>query len=164
MVKEKRLNFLFLMETKSNKIKMEVIRGQLGYAGMFVVDPVGKSGGLALLWREVDELEIQNYSRRHINAIVTNLTTGVQWKLTRFYGHPEWNKRTESWDLLQHLESYYPKAWLCIGDFNEIVEQSEKWGANPRREGQMELFRYALEKCNLSDLGYSGARFTWTNC
>ena len=164
MVKEKRPNFLFLMETKRSKIKMEVIRSQLGYAGMFVVDPVGKSGGLALLWREVNELEIQNYSRRHINAIVTNLTTGVQWKLTGFYGHPEWNKRKESWDLLQHLQSYSPIAWLCIGDINEILEQSEKWGANPRREGQMELFRSALEKCNLSDLGYSGAKFTWTNC
>jgi endonuclease/exonuclease/phosphatase family metal-dependent hydrolase len=164
LVKEKRPNFLFLMETKRNKIKMEVIRSQLGYAGMFVVDPVGKSGGLALLWRVVEEIEIQNYSRRHINAIVTNLTTGVQWKLTGFYGHPEWNKRKESWDLLQHLQSYSPMAWVCIGDFNEIVEQSEKWGANPRREGQMELFRLALEKCNLSDLGYTGPRFTWTNC
>ena len=66
------------MEIKRNKIKMEVILGQLGYAGLFVVDPVGKSGGLALLWREVEEIEIQNYSRRHINAIVTNSTTGVQ--------------------------------------------------------------------------------------
>ena len=27
----------------------------------------------------------------------------------------------------------------------------------------MELFRNALEVCNLSDLGYSGPRFTWTN-
>jgi endonuclease/exonuclease/phosphatase family metal-dependent hydrolase len=92
------------------------------------------------------------------------MTTGVQWKLTGFYGHPEWNKRKESWELLKHLQSYSPLAWLCIGDFNEIVDQSEKWGANPRREGQMELFRTALEQCNLSDLGYKGSRFTWTNC
>ena len=71
LVKEKRPNFLFLMETKGNKIKMEVIWGQLGYARLFVVDPVGKSSGLALLWREVEEIEIQNYSCHHINAIVT---------------------------------------------------------------------------------------------
>jgi hypothetical protein len=103
LVKEKRPNFLFLMETKRNKIKMEVIWGQLGYVGLFAVDPVGKSGRLALLWREVEEIEIQNYSRCHINAIVTNTTTGVQWKLTEFYDHLEWNKRKESWDLLQHL-------------------------------------------------------------
>ena len=28
----------------------------------------------------------------------------------------------------------------------------------------MELFRSILEKCNLSDLGYTGPRFMWTNC
>lgn len=28
----------------------------------------------------------------------------------------------------------------------------------------MELFWTALEHCNLSDLGYKGSRFTWTNC
>jgi hypothetical protein len=66
--------------------------------------------------------------------------------------------------LLKHLQSYSPLAWLCIGDFNEIVDQSEKWGANPRREGKMEIFRAALEHCNLSVLGYKGAKFTWTNC
>jgi hypothetical protein len=125
---------------------------------------VGKSGGLALLWRKVEEIKIQNYSRCHINAIVKNATMGVQWKLTRFYGHPEWNKRKESWKLLKHLQSYSPSAWLCIGDFNEIVDQSEKCGVNPQREGQKELFRTALKQCNLSDLGYKGSRFTWINC
>jgi hypothetical protein len=44
------------------------------------------------------------------------------------------------------------------------VDQSEKWGANPQREGQMEIFRTTLGQCNLSDLGYKGAKFTWTNC
>jgi hypothetical protein len=41
---------------------MEVIWGQLGYAGLFVVDLMGKSSRLALLWREAKEIEIQNYS------------------------------------------------------------------------------------------------------
>jgi hypothetical protein len=78
------------METKRNKIKMEVIRGQLGYAGLFVVDPMGKERRTSTYYGERSKkLEIQNYSRRHINAIVNNIPTGVQWKLTGFYGHPE---------------------------------------------------------------------------
>jgi hypothetical protein len=69
----------------------------------------------------------------------------------------------ESWALLKHLHNYSPTPWLCVGDFNEIVEQSEKkWGAL-RREGQMEGFRKALEVGQLGDLGYSGPRFTWSN-
>ena len=34
---------------------------KLGFEGLFVVEPRGKSGGLALLWKERNVLEIQNY-------------------------------------------------------------------------------------------------------
>jgi exonuclease III len=76
LVKEKRPNLVFLMETKLRKLKLESIRTKLAFENMFVVDCVGKSGGLALFWEEGWEVEVQNYSHRHINAIVRdqNLT------------------------------------------------------------------------------------------
>jgi hypothetical protein len=52
---------------------------------------------------------------------------------------------------------------MCIGDFNEIVEHSEKWGGVLRCDGQMEQFRAILEDCGLSDLGYLVPKYTWTN-
>jgi hypothetical protein len=70
MVKEKKPNFLFLMETISNKWRMEWIKVKLGFVSLLAVDPVGRSGGVALLWKEENEIKIQNYSRRHISAIV----------------------------------------------------------------------------------------------
>lgn len=57
------------------------------------MDCVGKSGGLALLWKEDVGLEIQNYSRRHIHAIVKNSIGGQSWKFIAFYGHPDASKR-----------------------------------------------------------------------
>ena len=50
MVKEKKPTLLFLMEIKNQQQKMEATRVKLGFDGLFVVDPVGRSGGLALLW------------------------------------------------------------------------------------------------------------------
>jgi hypothetical protein len=44
MVKEKKPIFLFLVETISNKRQMEWIRVKLGFAGLFAVDLVGRSG------------------------------------------------------------------------------------------------------------------------
>jgi hypothetical protein len=162
LAKENRARILFLMETKCSKVRIEMVRVKLGFTGAFTVDPVGRSGGLALLWKEEQEVEIQNFSRRHINAII--MEEGVQpWKLTGFYGHPEWAKRHEAWDLLSHLKSYLPDPWLVIGDFNEILEQSEKEGGIQRREAQMDLFRNTLENCQLSDLGFIGPKFTWVN-
>jgi hypothetical protein len=163
MVKEKKPTLLFLMETKSRQAKMEVLKVQLGFGGLFTVDPVGRSGGLALLWRDANELRIQNFTRRHINAEVRIPESDRWWYLTCFYGHPIPAKRHESWALLHHLHNFCPGAWMCVGDFNEIVEQTEKWGGAPRRDGQMEQFRAVLEDCGLSDLGFVGSKYTWTN-
>jgi hypothetical protein len=46
------------METKSRQKKLERIRCKLGFSNMFVVDCVGKGGGLALLWKEEMRMEI----------------------------------------------------------------------------------------------------------
>jgi exonuclease III len=163
MVKEKKPDILFLMETKCKKERLEGVRVRLGFQCLFVVEPVGLSGGLALLWSDQNLLEVQNYTRRHINAIVKGSTAKVPWKLTCFYGHPVTAKRHESWALLEHLKHFQPIPWVCIGDFNEILTQEEKTGAVLRKERQMDQFRDVLEACNLRDLGFIGARHTWTN-
>jgi hypothetical protein len=52
---------------------------------------------------------------------------------------------------------------MCVGDFNEILIQEEKMGAVLWKESQMDQFRSVLESCSLFDLGFNGARFTWSN-
>jgi hypothetical protein len=106
MVKEKHPNFVFLIETLCSKKRLEYIRVKLGFTGLFVVDPVGKSGGLALLWKDERTLEIYNYSRRHINATIQKGDGSAYWKFTGFYGHPVCARRQESWALLKHLKSH----------------------------------------------------------
>jgi hypothetical protein len=163
MVKERRPNFVFLMETLCQRKYMECLRYRLGFDNIFVVDPVGRSGGLALLWRTKENLEIYNYSRRHIHAVVKDDEGHPVWKLTGFYGHPDSSKRSESWDILRFLSSCQPYPWICVGDFNEIVDQEEKEGSLLRRESRMIGFREALEACHLGDLGFIGSQFTWSN-
>lgn len=53
----------------------------------------------------------------------------------------------------------YP--WLVLGDFNEILFNSEKEGGRPRTQRQMQLFHDALADCELADIGYVGDLFTW---
>ena len=124
---------------------------------------MGQSGGLALFW--VDDLivEIQNYSRCHINAIVESEGNGQTWKFTGFYSHLEVGHQAESWNLLGHLCSLDPIPWLCLGDFNEILVDEEKWGGGQKARWQMENFRQILATCHLEDLGYMGPDFTWCN-
>ncbi|KAJ0091668.1 hypothetical protein Patl1_14180 [Pistacia atlantica] len=54
-------------------------------------------------------------------------------------------------------------AWLCVGDFNEICHQYEKFGAADRPYRQMENFWEALIDCDLSEIPFNGDFFTWSN-
>ena len=96
------------METKSVKNKMDRIRVKLGCTGLFVVDLVGRSGRLALLWNDYDSIFIQNFSKWHIHAEVHSYDG--KWFLTGFYGHLEPMKRDKGWSLPKHLKNYFSKS------------------------------------------------------
>jgi polyhydroxyalkanoate synthesis regulator phasin len=163
MVKDKGPTLLFLIETKVKQKRLQGMRWKMGFEGVFVVDPVGRSGGLALFWKDSKEIEILNYLLRHIHAKVTLAGSNWSWKLTCFYGHPNRLYREESWNLLSHLSTGGLPEWLCIGDFNEISNWSEKVGGVLRNEAQMASFNSTLEGCRLQDMGFKGPKFTWRN-
>ena len=50
-----------------------------------------------------------------------------------------------------------------MGDFNEILTHDEKVGGRPRGDYLMNNFRNALEEGGLSDLGWEGDKYTWSN-
>ncbi len=88
--------------------------------------------GLALYWKSDCQVTFQNFSHRHINALVFSEEHDFHWTLTGFYRNPEVCKRRESWDLLQHLASLSTDSWMCCADFNEIMADSEKQGGARR--------------------------------
>ena len=81
--------------------------------------------------------------------------------ITRFYGNPETDRRSESWAKLKFLKNSSSLSWLVIGDFNEIIGLSEKEGGRIRPNRQMELFLEVINFCALRDLGLVGPKFTW---
>jgi hypothetical protein len=151
------------METKMMQNKVDFIRRKLGFDRCFVVDCKGRNGGLLLLWKLEVQLETQNYSCRHINAVMHKGSNELVWKITCFYGHPKAAKREEAWNLRRFLSRMDPIPWMCVGDFNEILVSSEKTSSSICPYHQMRAFQLALEDCNLSDLGFSGPKYTWCN-
>ena len=50
-----------------------------------------------------------------------------------------------------------------MGDFNDVINGSKKLGGNPVSLCRTIAYRDCMNFCNMIDLGYSGAIFTWTN-
>uniref|UniRef100_A0A2N9G0A2 Endonuclease/exonuclease/phosphatase domain-containing protein n=1 Tax=Fagus sylvatica TaxID=28930 RepID=A0A2N9G0A2_FAGSY len=126
-------------------------------------NPCTVRGGLAMLWSDQVELAISTYSRNHIDAGVAEKSTGKGFRLTGFYGNPKTHKHKESWALLKHLSSLSSEPWVCMGDFNEILDNSERWGWGSRPGWQIEDFRDVVVHFELHDLGFDGQPFTWRN-
>ncbi|XP_074377125.1 uncharacterized protein LOC141718646 [Apium graveolens] len=81
VVRQERPTFIFLCETLSRKSKLEYIRNKLGFEGLFVVDPRGRSEGLAMLWKDQDQIRIHSFSHYHIDVDVEMDGLG-SWHLT----------------------------------------------------------------------------------
>jgi hypothetical protein len=162
LVKHEVPQIVFLMETRLPIRKLEFIRVKLGMKGYFGVDRERFGGGLALLWDDSVDIQIQSYSKHHIDCWVDN-HTGESCRFTGFYGDPDTACRHHSWELLRRLKGMSNRMWLVMGDFNEITSSDEKQGKLFRCPSQMAAFREVLNDCSLTDLGFHGYEFTWTN-
>lgn len=63
---------------------------------------------------------------------------------------------------MQTLSGNSPLPWLLIGDFNNIIDSSEKMGLNPQPSWLIDGFRQVIEDYQLNDLGMEGYEFTWS--
>ncbi|KAL0405291.1 UNVERIFIED_CONTAM: hypothetical protein Slati_3843000 [Sesamum latifolium] len=106
----------------------------------FSVESIRKNGGLAILWDKNVEVQLQNFSRNHIDVSIRLDEKHDWWRFTGFYDEPETSKMEASWNLLLALRTQSRRPWLCTADFSEILNQSEKAGGPPRPLWQMQNF------------------------
>ncbi|XP_074346246.1 uncharacterized protein LOC141685021 [Apium graveolens] len=160
LLKDRKPDILFLSETIYAANKIEDIRIRFGFVQCFSVDRVGRSGGLAIMWKNHVNCQIFGYSRNHIDVHMLD-NNMVTWRLTYFYGYPERSKRRNSWDLLRQLAGMSQLPWLIVGDFNDLLYSSNKWGLVDHPQSLMDGFRQAVENNILTELELRGGRFTW---
>ncbi|XP_074358745.1 uncharacterized protein LOC141698038 [Apium graveolens] len=140
--------------------KMEWVRSRIGFQGMIVVEAKGRSEGLAMLWKDQDQVDLLSISDNHIDIAISE--NGVHtWRLTGFYGEPDRSKRRRTWELLKNLSRDSNLPWCTIGDMNNILSQSDKRGGAPYPQWLLEGFNKTVMEAGLTDLELYGHEFTW---
>lgn len=97
----------------------------MNFEGYVAVDVQGRSGGLALMWKNKEGCRVTKITRNYIDFEVTNEQIG-SWRYTGFYGFPERQRRYESWEMLRDLARKSTLPWCVIGDFNDMMFETEK--------------------------------------
>lgn len=163
-------DLVFFMETrlthKDKKAKSTLVLGPLNH--LFIVDcniSNGKrSGGLALIWNDVINVDIIQSNKNIIDMYITACNTNVSWYATGIYGFPYYSQKYLTCQIIENLSQTRDNSkWILFGDFNLILNSSEKLGGNNIDHNHTNMFNETLNKCDLRDLGFFGTKFTWAN-
>ena len=119
---------VFLCETKKSARAMEKLKWSLGFQSGVAVDCKGRSGGLALWWREHIHVKVRPWCQYFMDAEL--VCEGKTFRITGFYGEPRTELRKKSWDAIRYLRAQDDLSWLCVGDFNEALFYTDQIGGN----------------------------------
>ncbi|KAL5555276.1 hypothetical protein UlMin_037512 [Ulmus minor] len=156
-------DIVLLLESKLFSTQIPGLARKLGFSNFYGVDRIGLNGGLVLFWRDHVVVKINSAARFYIDAFISSSDI-IPWRFSGIYGDPNPYKRKNTWELIQCLCLVDHGPWICCGDFNEILDVSEKFGGREKPQCGIDNFRRSIDLCHLIDLGFEGdGYFTWSN-
>jgi len=154
---------IFLYETKALPFVTSVIMNNLGFFLMSHVPPFGSKGGVLLVWRNGVDLVCFLTNVNTTNAWCYSNPPNKPWILSCIYRPPYSKNKSNFWDSLSTIGENHSGAWLCIRDFNMIIDQFEKIGGRLFACSSSDPFRLFMNNNGMVYLGFSSNPFTWYN-
>ncbi|KAF5446365.1 hypothetical protein F2P56_032000 [Juglans regia] len=164
IIRTHNLEALFLSETLLSSVNTATIVNRLGFSHHVYMPPSGKWGGLLFLWRMGLDVEIVNSASNIISVLIYSDPAHCPWMLNIIYCLAKFSKKLKFWDDLTAVTKSFLGPSVIIGDFNSILNQSEKFDGKPyastSNPKDLKLF---LEQTGFIDLRAFGTPHTWSN-
>ncbi|KAL7197601.1 hypothetical protein ACSBR2_020190 [Camellia fascicularis] len=155
---------LVLMETKVQLSSMGLFFNKLGFTASTYVDPVGKCGGIWMLWDPFKATVIALDANTQVIHARIKRDNFQDWILSAVYASPNPRLRDALWNNLESMADNTSEPWLVAGDFNDFANQNEKRSFSTNQDqARTGKFQARLNRCKLMDLGCSRPWLTWSN-
>lgn len=153
-----------ITETRISGDRAKRLSMNLGFSNTAIADAVGFAGGIWVIWNDQEiRCDILDVGAQDIHACIQVPPLFSPWIFSAIYARPNFADRRTLWDDLSAFASTHSSPWLIAGDFNEVLDSHDKFGGRAINTSRASLFRNCMNTCGMSDLGFSGSRFTWTN-
>ncbi|XP_071914103.1 uncharacterized protein [Coffea arabica] len=154
---------IFLAETKKKKSYLNSVKQWVKFDDLFVVDPVGTAGGLAVFWRNKLQVKTILFTSFTIELLLADSEGKKDWWCICTYASTDDKVREQQWDVLERRKQIWGDCWALMGDLNDITSNGEKWGGRVRTEASFEKFNSFISRNSLVDIGFEGVPWTWCN-
>ena len=96
----------------------------------------------------------------HLAVQVSKLK--LNFFITTIYASNLFVERLVLWELLSRMATDINTPWIMIGDFNEILSNSTKWGSRSIDQNRVDKYQDYMNSCGMIDLGFIGPPFMWS--
>src|ERR1044072_705975 len=120
-------------------------------------------GGLCLFWKNDFNITIIQYSLNHILFIIDRHCINTKMQCFAVYCFHESQNKTQTWNLVKSFTLDVSVPWTCFGDFNDLISPNDKLGGDPPNLLHLQSVLQICNSCGLSEAGYTGYTFTWSN-
>ena len=157
-------DILILLETLVNGQNTDLIINQLGYRYSSTIPPINHMGafGSSGMNENVD-VSIIAKETRIMHCLVHDKLNAKECLLSAVYASARENQKDTFWEHLYHLHNSIDKPWCIMGDFNEMLNASEKIGGTPLTSSKLQRLNDFLHYSNSFDATVQGRLFTWKN-
>ena len=163
MIREERLGFVGVIETKKESIDHSMVKRIWGLndCDWSSVDAQGASGGILCIWeRSFLKLEtIQKGDRRVcIKGFINDLE--MVGAIIVVYGYHDMNMKRRLWQEILDVKNMVNVPILVMGDFNEIRFPAERKGCSTMTTS-MKAFDEWINNLGVIEVPLIGRKFTW---
>lgn len=153
-----------LTETRLQQERAQTVAERLIYDGWVAIETRGYCEGILMLWHtEILDVEVVGMSEQEIDAIIEVKDTNISFLFSAIYASPRIEERRLLRCNLEEVTAAHSMAWVALGNFNEVLYESEKLGGRPICQARAQEFSEVLNTCSFSYLGFIGPRFRWSN-
>ncbi|XP_012832647.1 PREDICTED: uncharacterized protein LOC105953522 [Erythranthe guttata] len=155
-----RPQILVLLEPKQHFSKIARVAQKIGFKNYLCGDSINPY--IWVFWRDEVILQLIDIHDQCITVEVClpNFFTG---KLSFIYAKCNRVERVPLWEYLTAFSNTLAEPWILGGDFNVIKTLEEKKGGSNTHFLGMQEFNEFLVAAGLTDAGFVGNMFTWSN-
>lgn len=157
-------DIVILTKTRMARERVDRVARQLQFDGFKATETIDFSGGILLLWNEAStKVQTIGSTEQELHTIIGVSNFRFKWLLSSVYASPRSEERDILWRNLEVVAENCNLPWAVMGDFIELLMLEEKLGGRTFSRIRADRFAGMMSACELSDLGFIGPKFTWTN-
>ncbi|XP_060202297.1 uncharacterized protein LOC132630739 [Lycium barbarum] len=159
LITQYKISFLAIQEPFIKEDKIISFKNKLNMIECFA----NSSNKIWLFWNSDITCNVFANEDQMVTCKIMDNKAGKEFYISVIYAKSRSSGREDLWRYMRIFATTLNSPWAVCRDFNSILNGDEKLGGLPHRLEKSIPFIEYINDCGLSDMGYSGSKYTWCN-